>query len=133
MLNVFTDGACAHNGRANAKASWAIVFPDRPDLDDSGLLEDQHTNNRAEFTAAIKALEKTNGPIHIYSDSMLLIKIATHEWRAKLNTDLVKRLHDLTREREVGWTHVRAHTGKTDWASKWNAEVDRRANRLVEN
>ena len=27
MIKVFTDGACIHNGKKNAKASWAFVSP----------------------------------------------------------------------------------------------------------
>jgi len=129
---VFTDGACIHNGQKNAKASWACVFPERPDLDRSGRLEGtEQTNNRAEFTAAIEALEATNEPVHIFTDSMLLLNVATHVWKAKKNLDLVARLDRLTRERQVTWTHVKAHTGKSDFNSHWNAVADKRAEELL--
>ena len=124
---VFTDGACSDNGRKGAKAAWAAVFPSFPDLDCAGRLEGEQTNNRAEFMAAIKALEVSDGPIHIFTDSQLLIKIATKQWKAKTNLDMVEQIERLTHEREVTWTHVRAHTGKTDEISRWNAEADRRA------
>jgi len=127
VTRVFTDGACSDNGRKGAKAAWAAVFPSFPDLDCAGRLEGEQTNNRAEFMAAIKALEVSDGPIHIFTDSQLLIKIATRQWKAKMNLDMVEQIERLTREREVTWTHVRAHTGKTDEISWWNAEADRRA------
>ena len=130
-MKVFTDGACSDNGRKGAKAAWAAVFPDNPELDCVGRLEGEQTNNRAEFTAAIKALEVSTGPLHIFTDSQLLIKITTGQWKAKLNLDLVKQLAELTKEREVTWTHVRAHTGKKDYESTWNAEADSRATKML--
>lgn len=132
-MDVFTDGACVNNGRKNARASWAAVFPENPELDVSGLLlEGEQTNNRAEFTAAIRALEQTPGLIlHVYTDSLLLVKIARGEWSAKKNLDLVNRIKELSRGRQVDWTHVRAHTGKTDRNSKWNAVADHQAEGLL--
>jgi ribonuclease HI len=130
-MKVFTDGACSDNGRKGAKASWAAVFPDDPTLDCAGRLEGEQTNNRAEFTAAIKALEVSEGPIHVFTDSQLLIKIVTGQWKAKVNLDLVKKLSELVKEREVTWTHVKAHTGRTDYESQWNAEADSRATKIL--
>jgi ribonuclease HI len=132
MAKVFTDGACVNNGYPTARASWACVWPDSPELDVCGLLEgSEQTNNRAEFMAAIKALESSQGPLHIFTDSMLLLKIGQHEWQAKKNLDLVRRLNDLTRERQVKWTHVKAHTGGKDYNSVWNAVADDRAENLI--
>lgn len=130
-MDVFTDGACVHNGYPNARAAWAVVFPDHPQYDISGLLEGEQTNNRAEFTAIIRALETTCGPIHVFTDSMLALKIATHQWSAKKNLDLVARLDALTKNRSITWTHVKAHTGKNGYESRWNAVADERATRLL--
>ena len=126
-MNVFTDGSCLDNGRKNPRAGWAAVFPDRPDLDCSGKVEGLQTNNRAEMTAIIKALEVSEGPIRVFTDSEFVIKIVTGQWKARINLDLVERLGELVKKREVGWTHVRAHTKRDDWASKWNSEADLRA------
>lgn len=129
---VFTDGACINNGKSNARASWAAVFPENPALDISGLLDDPiQTNNRAEFMAVIKALEVSSGPIHIYTDSLLVLKVSKGEWNAKKNLDLVEKLKKLTNGRDVEWTHVMAHTRRTDWCSTWNDVADKRAESLL--
>jgi len=127
-MEVFTDGACSYNGTLRARGAWACVFPGRPDLDRRGLLEGpDQTNNRAEFTAALKALEVTDGPLHIHTDSNLLVKIATGQWKAKTNLDLVGKIAELSKNRKVSWTHIKAHTKQTDHGSQMNAEADRRA------
>lgn len=131
-MNVFTDGACINNGKTNAKASWAVVFPEKPELDISGLLDDPvQTNNRAEFMAIIKALEVSTGPLHIFTDSLLALKVLKGEWKAKKNTDLVEKFFTLSSGRAIEWTHVLAHTGKTDYYSTWNDIADKRAEGLL--
>ncbi|NBX48785.1 hypothetical protein EBT25_02375 [bacterium] len=131
-MNVFTDGACINNGKPNAKASWAVVFPEHPELDVSGLLDDQlQTNNRAEFTAVIKALEISTGPVHVFTDSLLVLKVSKGEWKAKKNLDLVEKILNLSNERIIEWTHVPAHTGKNDYNSIWNDVADKRAESLL--
>jgi len=127
-MEVFTDGACSDNGTRRARGAWAFVFPKRMDLDRQGLLEGPvQTNNRAEFTAALKALEAFDGPIHIHTDSNLLVKIATGQWKPTANLDLVEKIAELSKNRAVTWTHVKAHTKRTDHASRMNDEADRRA------
>jgi ribonuclease HI len=132
-MKVFTDGACSCNGMKGSRGSWATVFPDHPELDCSGLLEgSEQTNNRAEFTAAIKALEATPEDLAILTDSNLLVNVAMGVWRAKANMDLVARVKALVSGRVVTWTHVRAHTKATDYNSKWNREADKRAVGVLE-
>lgn len=127
-MKVFTDGACSCNGMKGSRGAWAAVFPEHSELDCSGLLEgSEQTNNRAEFTAAIKALEATPEDLEVLTDSNLLVNVATGVWKAKANLDLVARLKTLTTGRTVTWTHVRAHTRATDYNSMWNREVDKRA------
>ena len=43
------------------------------------------------------------------------------------NLDLVKRLDILAGNRNINWTHVKAHTGKTDYNSVCNDVVDKLA------
>lgn len=148
-LVVFTDGSAIGNGKANAKAGYAMVWPNHPHLTASFPLEGAiKTNNRAEFMACIKALEAVDvedpdcdQPLHIYTDSELLINSVTkwmkswkkNGWKKSsgdpiLNADLVQRLDVLTGgKRKIVWTHVEAHTGRTDWMSKWNDVVDKMA------
>jgi len=149
-LVVFTDGSSVHNGKKNAKAGYAMVWPYHPHLSMSSKLEgDLQTNNRAEFTACIKAIEAADvedpsrkKPLHIYTDSMLLINTVTkwtkgwkkNGWKKAdgnpvMNKDLVVMLDELTSTtpRKIVWTHVEAHTNNKDWASEWNAKVDEMA------
>lgn len=153
-LVVFTDGSAIGNGRKDAKAGYAVVWPNHTHLTrgyELTAVEGPKTNNRAEFLAAIRAIElaDTVDPdrhetLHIYSDSMLLINTAT-KWRGAwkrngwrkadgkeiMNRDLVERLDALLSKRKVAWNHVEAHTGKDDWKSVWNAKVDELARGAV--
>lgn len=142
---VFTDGACPNNGKPNARASWACVFPFYPDFNRSGLLEGPvQTNNRAEFTAFIKAYEVArtiddNKPIQVYSDSKLLVQ-SINEWipiwknnkwnksngQQVENLDLVREIATII-EDDINISHVLAHTGGDDFYSIWNDAADRMA------
>ena len=147
-LVAFADGACANNGRPGASAGLAVVWPDSPNLDYSGRLPGtSQTNNRAEYTAAIKCFEIANSidpqhlkPLVIYTDSALLIKTMTlwlngwikRGWKRMdkkpiANLDLVQQIHKLSSHRKVLYSFVKAHTGGSDWASTWNDMADRLA------
>jgi ribonuclease HI len=91
-LICFTDGSCRNNGKPNAIASYAIVWPFHPELDYATRLEGKvQTNNRAEYQAVISALEQSvlldpgySKTLIIYTDSMLLINSVTqwmHNWK----------------------------------------------------
>jgi ribonuclease HI len=148
-LVVFTDGACKGNGSKNAKAGYAAVFPNHPHLDICEPLRGEtRTNNRAEYTACIRALEQCENEdpglsktVYMYTDSQLLLKTVTqwirgwkqNGWKKSdgcpiLNMDLVIRLDNLSMRRKIIWRWVAAHTDRTDWMSVWNAKVDERAN-----
>lgn len=146
-LVVFTDGSAIGNGSKTARAGYAMVWPNHPHLTCGKPLPcgAHKTNNRAEFMACIDALEAADTvdptrsqTLYVYTDSMLLINTVT-KWRQNwkrngwckssgepiLNRDLVERLDVLlTARRNVVWRHVEAHTNRTDWMSKWNAEAD---------
>jgi ribonuclease HI len=143
----FTDGACINNGKRHAKASYAVVWPEHPAMNYAQRLRDgeEHTNNRAEFTAVIHAFEQAdeidpgrNVPMLIYTDSMLLINSLTkwmnawkmNGWRKAdgspvANRDLLEVMHEHVSVRVVKFRHVRAHTKKKDWESSWNDYADR--------
>jgi ribonuclease HI len=145
---VFTDGSAIGNGKTNAKAGYAMVWPNHPHLTTSKPLQGTpKTNNRAEFMACIDALEalqqedpRGDQPLHVYTDSMLLINTVTkwikgwkkNGWKKASgdevqNLDLVKRLDELLTQRKATWTHVEAHTGNNDWMSMWNDKADKLA------
>ena len=147
VLIVFTDGSALNNGAKNCKAGYACVWPEHRELDFSEPIP-QGTNNRAEYLAVIKAIETADGVLDtafektlvIYTDSMLLINTITkwmggwkrNSWRKRdghpiANPDLVKRLDELMGRRRVSLRHVRAHTGGTDYESRYNDVADRMA------
>jgi ribonuclease HI len=78
--------------------------------------------------------------LYVYTDSELLIKSLTlwlPGWKAKgwkkadntpvKNVDLLKQLDDLIKTRVIVFRHVKAHTGKKDWASVHNDMADQMA------
>lgn len=148
----FVDGACSGNGTRHARAGYAVVFPSMERTVAEPLFGANQTNNRAEYMAAIRALELSaeldpsgRKTLFIYTDSMLLLNSATRwmatwkrsGWKKKdgkavLNVDLLMRLDELTARRQVSWKHVSAHTGGVDWASRWNDAADKAARGVVE-
>jgi ribonuclease HI len=146
---VFTDGSALNNGRKNAKAGYAAVFPNHPHLHTAAPLTGPNpTNNRAEYQALITALDIIDRDIDpsktrrvvIYTDSKLLIQSVTqwmkgwkrNGWKKAdgapvLNRDLLEALDAHMAVRRVEMHHVRAHTGRDDWKSRWNDLADRMA------
>jgi ribonuclease HI len=86
---IHIDGASRGNP---GEAAYAIVInvPSRPPIEEYGTLG-KETNNVAEYTALIKALEKAHAlglsRLRINSDSELLVKQVNGEYRVK-NDDL---------------------------------------------
>ncbi|PVU98163.1 hypothetical protein BB561_000081 [Smittium simulii] len=88
-LIIYTDGACRSNGTANASAGVGVYFGDNDKRNVSEKLLGVQTNNRAELTAIIRALEKAQEnidyessqklprPIIIMTDSQYSIKMVT--------------------------------------------------------
>lgn len=150
-LVVFTDGSALNNGRKNAIAGWAAVFPNHPQYTCSGRLEEMPaTNNRAEYMGLLKALEiadtnfDSSRRLIVYTDSKLLYDTVTkwmsgwkkNGWVKKdgepvMNRDLLEGLDTKLSRRRVETHHVRAHTGREDWRYKWNAVADRMARDAV--
>ena len=149
MLNelvCFTDGACTSNGKKGARAAYAVVWPNHPELDCAHvLLNGTATNNRAEYSALLHAFEQADQldptcdrVLVVYTDSMLLLNTVTQwmaGWKKRgwkkadsgvvANLDLVKALDECVAKRRVKMHHVKAHTGKKDWASVNNDRVDK--------
>ncbi len=149
IINVFTDGSCIQSSKnkINRPAGFSCVFPENPKFNYAAKLEGEKTNNRAEYTACIFALKiadkidpTSKSILYVYTDSELMINSLTKwmpGWKAKnwkkadgtpvKNIDLLKNLDDLIKKRIVVFKHVRAHTGKKDWASIHNDTADRLA------
>jgi ribonuclease HI len=154
QLVVFTDGACANNGKRFAKASYACVWPDYPQYNTGLPLppNETQTNNRGEYRALLHALiqadecidPKKHKSLLVYTDSKLMIDSFTkwiRGWKQKgwkkadgspvANIDLLTLIDDKMKRRCVVFKHVRAHTGRQDWESIHNDMVDRLARGAV--
>jgi len=150
----FCDGSAINNGSPKCKAGYAAVFPNHPHLTISGKLENRNyipTNNRAEYMAFIKGMGQVDREdpkyerlVEVYTDSKLLMKTINEWlklWKLKgwkkmdgneiMNLDLVKEIDELTTKRKVICRHVKAHTGKKDWESIWNAKADELAQEVT--
>jgi ribonuclease HI len=128
---IYTDGACAGNGTANARGGWAAVV-NRPGSEPLVLSggEKPATNQRMEILAAINGLEALAEPskVTLYADSAYLVNCFNQEWHHKwrsngwlgsakkpvVNRDLWEALLDLveTRGHEVIFRRVDGHADK---------------------
>jgi len=154
MVRVFTDGACSNNGRKDAKAGYAVWFPEHRAFSTSGRVpsNQNQTNQRAEMSAihaAVDVLER-NGyrdeDIVIYTDSDYCINCLTkwipgwvsRGWKTSegkdvLHRDLIEDISTrLSKFKSYRFHHVRAHTGGTDDLSINNDIVDKMARGTIE-
>lgn len=153
-MRIYTDGACSHNGKANAKAGYAVWFPDHKDLSFSERLPETEpqTNNRAELTSILKAVSIAEDAgfidedLIIYSDSHYSIDCLTkylpswvaNGWKTKdgnavKNQDIIKDISNrLTKFKSHRFVHVRAHTGNKDDLSVNNDIVDKMAQKTID-
>lgn len=112
------DGGCSPNP---GPGGWGVVLPDGSELFGGELAT---TNNRMELLGAIRALEVTEGPIHVVGDSAYVINGIQKwvpAWIARgwvkadgepvLNVDLWRRLASLAEGRDLTWEQVRGHQG----------------------
>lgn len=118
---IYTDGACRNNGTPNAKAGYGVFFGDDDARNTFGRLEGrEQTNNRAELTAIIKALECLDKSVCVLikTDSNYSIdaveKYTFVKNKSKLkNADLIEQLYKLVHSfaTPVTLEHVDAHCG----------------------
>jgi ribonuclease HI len=118
-LTIHTDGASRGNPGAAAFA-YVISGDDQPLVEEAGCLGEM-TNNQAEYTALIRALEHALelGPahsLHVFSDSELMVKQMKGEYRVK-NEEL-RGLYEQARkladrfQGTVTFRHVRREQNK---------------------
>ena len=151
----FTDGSFTKRTRERPfpLAGYAVVFPDYPKYNVGEKLTASTsggvapTNNRAEFMALVRCIERSDDidptrkrTLTVHIDSTYVIDCIDkwisgwkkNGWKAKdgspvKNVDLIKRIDEMRRHRRVVLRHVRAHTGKDDYHSKWNDVADKAA------
>lgn len=122
---IFVDGASSGNP---GPGGWgAIIATPEGQVIELGGRENPTTNNRMELTGAIQALSflaNQNSPIEIFTDSAYVIRGITQwiwAWRKRdwvsaegkdvANSDLWKRLFQVTLKKEIRWGYVRGHSG----------------------
>ena len=143
----FTDGSCRGNGRRCSRGGLGVLFPEHRHLDLSERLPEQPpaTNNRAELLAVLRSMSlcDTIDPdrkalLLVRTDSQLACNIVNRwmaGWKARgwkkvdgkepLNIDILQALDLMrTQGRRVRLEHVRAHTGRQDRDSRYNAIAD---------
>lgn len=127
---VYVDGSALKNGSDRARAGIGVYWSDGDARNLSEpLTSGPQTNQRAELTAAIRALEimKKSGrkcPIEILTDSKYVIHSMTlwryrwkkNQWKNALgkqlkNKDLLQQLDALCELHDVKWSHVPGHQG----------------------
>lgn len=130
---VFTDGSTLNNQvKGNRKGGVGVFFNDGDKNNISLSLKETKdlkvTNNVAELTAAVLAIEKIIGNIKlekniiIYTDSMYVINIVTiwgntwekNDWKKSNNKkvdnlDLVKKLYFYSLNLPIKFIHSKAH------------------------
>ena len=138
---IYTDGACSGNP---GPGGWGAVIIDEKNkqINISGK-ENLTTNNRMELTAPIRALGKTkkDSKIIIFTDSTYLkngITLWIKNWEKNgwksankkpvKNKDLWLELNKITKQRDITWKWVKAHTGNIH-----NEQADKLATEAINN
>jgi ribonuclease HI len=153
-MRVFTDGACSANGRPDAKAGYAVWFPEHTTLSISEKVpsDQAQTNQRAELAAIHRAtlILEENGfhdeDIVVYTDSDYSINCLTkwitgwvsRGWKTSVGGNVLHRdlIEDtskrLAKFKSYRFVHVRSHTGGEDDLSRNNDIVDRMARATID-
>lgn len=111
---VYTDGACTGNP---GPAGIGVVIIDGSDRRELSEYLGPGTNNIAELTAILRALEEIIGddrarPVFVHSDSSYSLGLLTKNWKAKANQKLVAELRALTRHfTQLHFVKVKGHAG----------------------
>jgi ribonuclease HI len=154
-IEVYTDGACSHNGKKDARAAWAFYFPENKSISNAARVPDDQlqTNQRGELMAIAEAAKaaELNFPVletelKIYTDSMYSKNCLTtwlpswvrNNWKTSQGGDVQHRdlieetANRLSRFKSFNITYVKAHTGGGDEQSKCNHIVDRMAVKVLD-
>jgi ribonuclease HI len=147
IIQVYTDGSLVKKD-GNVYCGYGIYFPNNEYKSISRkFTHEPITNNRAELYAILKVLVLSNiinleriknnqekiKQVNIYSDSEYSVKtfnIWLPKWKktkkAYLNPDIINEIDTMIQNApyKVVFTHIRAHTGKTDPHSISNDIVD---------
>lgn len=144
---VYTDGACANNGKENAVAGIGIYFGENDPRNVSQKVVGKQTNNTAELGAILHAYDiikpdiVSGKKIGIVSDSAYAIRCATtygktcekEGWARDIpNKEIVKSVYERYKDiSTIKFLHIMAHTQKTDIHSIGNDCADKLANAAI--
>ena len=137
MTIIYTDGSCLKNPGPGGFAFLVIRNKNVEDVVSGPLKDNPTTNNRAELTAAIEALDWVpDKNIVIYTDSTYVQKGMNEwiqnwkrkNWLGVKNVDLWKKLDSLIQNRQIEWKWVKAHA-----KNEYNNRVDKLAREEAEN
>lgn len=131
MLVIFTDGASL--GNPGPMGIGIVIYREGIIVEELSEYIGLGTNNTAEYTAVIRALETVHSigdlEAHIKSDSQLIVRQLNGEYKVK-DPDL-RPLHEkvvhLCKGLKVHFEHIpREHNGEADKLSKEGAEIGRK-------
>jgi len=138
-VKLYTDGACSGNPGVGG---WgAILIYGEHEKRISGAVADT-TNNRMEVLAVINGLERLKEPceVTVYSDSAYTVNSFNGGWiyswesngwkkadnKQVLNSDLWKRLLELTKKHNVTFVKVKGHAD-----NEYNNQCDKLATTAI--
>lgn len=129
-VEIWTDGACVHNGTPKAKAAWGFVSGK---TEKAGLVEGLQTNNRAEayaiYYALVWAAEKSFRKIKLHTDSQISIHgVSKDPSKVLKNRDIFEQISQVINgcHLDVEWVKVLGHSGDVN-----NERVDKLVNTLA--
>ena len=123
MKEIYCDGSCFGNP---GPGGWGVLVIDGSLTAEINGHKSMTTNNQMELTEAIIAVKfvGNNESVTIYTDSNYVIKGITdwiNGWKknnwvtakkeAVKNSDLWKELDELSKNKKINWTWVKAHNG----------------------
>ena len=106
---LWTDGSCVI-----PRGGWAFILRtgNQTILEGSGR-NPKTTVNRMEMTAALEGLRKLSpgSKVLVISDSQILIRCASKEWKRKKNLDIWSQIDEVAQQMRVTFKWIRGHTG----------------------
>jgi ribonuclease HI len=139
QIKIYTDGGCRGNPGIGA---YGVVLIYSDSVKTLSGFDKETTNNKMELTAAIKGLEALKEPcvVELFTDSSYLkngITTWIHSWQKNgwrtadkkpvKNLELWQELLGLTKQHEIKWNWVKAHSG-----NKYNELADALCNREMD-
>ncbi|KAL9106202.1 MAG: hypothetical protein Q9227_008735 [Pyrenula ochraceoflavens] len=120
MLNIYTDGSSLSNGKVGSRAGVGVYFgPDNPDNVSEALKGSRQTNQRAELTAILRALEiaPRHRDVTIFTDSRYAIDCVTNWYKNWEKNGWVTAAKKPVENKELV-QEVRELIEARDWANK---------------